>query len=125
MYWRIQSYPLKDSRFDCDNFEYQPEWLISECVAFFEKDFREKSNIAANIHAVGWSGLFNGFAGKSDAKMSHTDILPFKLNDENKQLNTLTDKTKRCIKRLMISERLPFEVFKALAHSGELKKISS
>lgn len=77
------------------------------------------------VHAQGWSGLFNGLASKGDRKMSHADLLPFKMRDENKQLNTLSDNTKRCIKRLMVSNRLPYPVFKALAYSGELKKIES
>ena len=125
LYWRIQSYRLKDTRFDCDNFEYQPEWLVSECIAFYEKSYREQVNVDAMVHAQGWSGLFNGFAGKGDRKMSHLDLLPFKMADENKQLNTLSESTKRCIRRLMVSNRLPYAVFKALAYSGELKKIES
>lgn len=92
---------------------------------FFEKDFREKSNIDAHVHAIGWTDLFNGLAGKSEQKRSHADLLPFKSPTENKELNTLSSSTKRCIKRLMISNRLPFDVFKALASSGELKKIDS
>lgn len=98
---------------------------MQDCIAYFEKDFRDKENLSARIHAVGWSGLFNGFSGKDDKKMSAMDLLPFRVEEENKELNTLPDSTKRCIKRLMVTNRLPYGVFKALAFSGQLKAIES
>jgi hypothetical protein len=61
-----------------------------------ERDRREQANINAYTHAVGWSGLFNGFGGKDSEKTSPVDLLPFK-DEVGKPEQKISDRTRQII----------------------------
>lgn len=50
-------------------------------------------------HAVGWAGLFNGFAGKTTKKISPVDLLPYP--EELKPKNRITDETAKILLKVL------------------------
>lgn len=67
-----------------------------ECLQELERDRREQANINSYTHAVGWSGLFNGFGGKDSEKTSPVDLLPFK-DEVGKPEQKISDRTRSII----------------------------
>lgn len=70
-------------------------------------------NAEARIHAIGWSGLFNGFKGKDDPAIEFIDLLPFAddVRNSNKRVSLTTEKT---IKKLIKEESLPTQMLSIL-----------
>jgi hypothetical protein len=79
--------------------------MILECLDELDRDRREQSNIAAYVHAVGWSGLFNGFAGGEGKKTSPVDLLPFKPEEE--QNKKISDRTRCIIVESIKAKKIP------------------
>lgn len=79
--------------------------------------------MASFTDAIGWTGLFNGFAGKDAEKASFTDLLPFPGDVQgaktNKQLNEPTKETAQVFLKLMRELRLPDTVV-AIAFQAKL-----
>jgi len=88
--------------------------LILECLEFFEQEKRHEANLAAYTDAIGWSGLFNGFAGKSSKQTSPADLLPFgqQLKEQEKLISS---RTLRILKKLFANNTLKPQVMGALA----------
>ncbi|MFM6581821.1 MAG: hypothetical protein ACKPIX_20045 [Dolichospermum sp.] len=63
-------------------------------------------NSESRIHAIGWSGLFNGFKGKDDPAMDFVDLLPLAadVRNSNKQVS---DTTEMIIKQIIRKEEIP------------------
>lgn len=80
--------------------------MVFEAVTELEKHRREQANIDARIHAIGWSGLFNGFKDKNDLSIDFVELLPF--SDEAKsQSGKISDKTKDVILKAIKEKSLP------------------
>jgi len=82
-----------------------------ECLEFFEKEKRHEANLAAYTQAIGWSGLFNGFAGE---KTSPADLLPFG-QELKEQEKLISSPTLRILKKLFANNALKPQVMGALA----------
>lgn len=89
--------------------------MILECLEFFEKEKRSEANLAAYTEAIGWSGLFNGFAGKDSRKTSPADLLPFG-QDLKGESEKISDRTRRILKTLFDTHALKPQVLSALAY---------
>lgn len=63
-------------------------------------------NAEARIHAIGWSGLFNGFKGKDDPSIEFVDLLPF-ADDVRNGNKRVSDKTEMIIKQIIKKGELP------------------
>ncbi|MFM5939218.1 MAG: hypothetical protein ACKOQ2_05815, partial [Dolichospermum sp.] len=81
-------------------------YVVFDCINNIEKLRREQMNSESRIHAIGWSGLFNGFKGKDDPAMDFVDLLPFAddVRNSNKQVS---DKTEMIIKQIIKKEEIP------------------
>jgi hypothetical protein len=86
-----------------------------ECLEFFEKEKRNEANLAAYTDAIGWSGLFNGFAGKDSKKTSPADLLPFG-QEINKEDQRISDRTFQVLKKLFKTQKLKPQVMGVLAY---------
>ena len=78
-----------------------------------EKFARERANINARVHAIGWAGLLNAFKSSSDSPIEFIDLLPFgeDLREANKQIS---DRTKKIIQQALESKTLSMPVASAL-----------
>lgn len=82
--------------------------MILECVAFFEKLRREAANLDAIVHARGWTGLFNGFAGDKGSRVEPQEFLPFPPEDSAAtKSNRVSATTARIYLKLLHNNRLP------------------
>lgn len=70
-------------------------------------------NAVSLTSAVGWTGLFNGFAGKGSPKSEYTQLLPYRQDEA--QVKQLSDKTKAILVGLIRGGKL-HPSFTALAY---------
>ncbi|NEP48483.1 MAG: hypothetical protein F6K65_06455 [Moorea sp. SIO3C2] len=77
-----------------------------DCLQFFEQERRENANIASYTQAVGWSGLFNGFATEKGNQSTPLDFLPFKDKSDSADKTLISDRTKKILKQLFDSKKL-------------------
>ncbi len=75
------------------------------------KVFRERRQQEVNAlsvtAALGWTSLFNGFAGESGEKAKPQDFLPFKIDDTSKSHSRISDETRAIISHLVDRNKLP------------------
>jgi hypothetical protein len=114
---------LRDERFSAQNFGDCPDWLIFDCIEKNEKRKRQEANVNAVTHARGWSGLFNGFAGKDGEKCHPYQLLPFPEDVGEDEKVTISDATLAIFERLYkLGAIHPAVVGAYLSQSKELRK---
>jgi hypothetical protein len=97
-----------DERLNAENFGQQPSWLIFQYLSAFEEAKRNEINQNSITHAIGWSGLFNGFAGKDNKNpVKPEDIVPFPDLLKGDTPKAFSPKTFNMIMRLMREKRIP------------------
>lgn len=97
--------------------------MIFSTLQLYEESHRNEANENAITHAIGWSGLFNGFSGDKGKSISPEDILPYP--DMMKGSNTpkvFTAKTFNMIMRLMRENRVPPPVMAFLHQLPEIQQ---
>lgn len=68
----------------------------------------------ARVHAIGWSGLFNGFKKETDPSIDFVDLLPFadEIKEDSRKISQATE---IIISELIKSNNLPAPVLSALS----------
>lgn len=87
--------------------------MVFECIEALEQNRREQANIEGRVHAIGWSGLFNGFKKDTDPNMDFIDLLPFP-EDIRGDTRKISQATENIIKDVIKNNRLPAPVLSAL-----------
>lgn len=80
---------------------------------------REQVNAASITNAIGWSGLFNGFAKETDKKLEPQQILPYPTEAKQKD-KMFSDKTIATVKRLARNNKLPQQLYLTLRQIEEV-----
>jgi hypothetical protein len=92
-------------------------------LQFFEEARRNEINQNSITHAIGWSGLFNGFSGDKGKHIDPQDIVPFpdllKSGDTPK---AFSQKTFNMIMRLLKEKRVPPPVAAFLHQLPEIQQ---
>lgn len=68
-----------------------------------------EANSNAGVHTIGWSGLFNGFAGKDAQKVEAIDLLPFP-SEAQAEKRRVGGKTASILAGLVNENRMPLRV---------------
>lgn len=80
-----------------------------------ERDRRNSANVQAYTAAVGWTGLFNGFAGK-DGRQSHpSELLPYPQESTESKVRSISKRTAEIFVRLTREGKLPPKILGAAA----------
>ncbi len=72
-----------------------------------------QSNVEAYTHAVGWSGLFNGFAGKDGKRITPQELLPYPQESTGESKRTISRRTAEIFLRLKQQGKLPRKIISA------------
>jgi hypothetical protein len=86
---------------------------------YFEKFHRRDANTAAQVHAYGWSGLFNGFGGK-DSKLNPLDLMPFP-GEIRSDRDQLRPRTRRIAIQLINENKIPPRVAQLMVTLPEIR----
>jgi hypothetical protein len=103
----LQYLGVTDERFNYKNFGNQSSSLIFQFLSHYEESHRNEANQNAITHAIGWSGLFNGFSGKDGKTISPEQILPYPDMVKASTPKVFTAKTFNMIMRLLRENRIP------------------
>ncbi|MBD1995143.1 hypothetical protein H6G00_00685 [Leptolyngbya sp. FACHB-541] len=79
-------------------------------------------NTQSKTHAIGWSGLFNGFGGKDSAKMEPWQLLPFPDLAETK-VKRLSSKTAHILASLIEGSSLPQRIIGTVRQFDEIVEL--
>ena len=87
--------------------------MVFECIEALERYRREQANVEGRVHAIGWTGLFNGFKKETDPNMDFVDLLPFPddIKDNSRKISPATESI---IKDIIKNNRLPPAILSAL-----------
>jgi hypothetical protein len=97
--------------------------LIFETLKFYEEAYRQDINVKSITHAIGWSGLFNGFAGKDSKQIKPEDIVPFPdLMNQGTEKTVFSSKTRSIVYRLLKDKRIPPAVAAFLQTIPEIRE---
>jgi hypothetical protein len=119
----LQYLGVTDPRFNYENFGNQSSSLIFRYLQFYEEAHRNEANQNAITHAIGWSGLFNGFAGKDNKHpVKPEDILPYPSMVKGSEPRVFSPKTFATIIRLMKDRKIPPPVLAFLHAIPEIQQ---
>lgn len=90
-----------------------------DMVETMERDRRTQSNVLAYTHAVGWTGLFNGFAGKDGKRSLPQEMLPYPDEVESGSKRSISKRTAEIFVALRSSGVLPLKIVSATSHLFE------